>query len=192
MKKLLLTLLAVVTVLAGCGGGFERQTDWEVESFSATTHRGETLALEDLQGKVWLSAFIFTNCATICPPMTANLTDIQEALEEQGVENYKIVAFSVDPEVDSPEVLTEYLSMYELADESKWELLTGYDQAFISQLAKNSFKALVQNDANSDQVIHGSSFYLVDQEGIVVKSYSGVSDVPVDEIAEDMKALSEE
>lgn len=176
-------------LLAGCGG-FEAQTDWEVDSFSVTNHRGEDVSLEDLKGTIWLSTFIFTNCNTICPPMTYNLTDIQEELEAAGVEEYKIVAFSVDPAVDTPEVLTSYLEMYDVADESKWELLTGYDQTFISQLARNSFKAIVQNDPNSDQVIHGSSFYLVDQEGIVVKNYSGVSEVPVEEIVEDMDALS--
>jgi len=192
LKKLFISLTLLLLLVAGCGNGFEAQTDWEVEPFSVTTHRDQPLALEDLEGTIWLSTFIFTNCNTICPPMTYNLSDIQESLEQEGVDNYKIVAFSVDPDVDTPAVLTDYLGMYELADESKWELLTGYDQSFISQLARNSFKAVVQNDPNSDQVIHGSSFYLVDQEGIVVKNYSGVSEVPVDEIVQDMKALSEQ
>lgn len=192
MKKLVLLAALAALVLSACGNQFEAQTDWEVDDFTVTTHRNEELSLADLEGTVWLSTFIFTNCTTVCPPMTFNLTDIQQELEAQGVENYKIVAFSVDPEVDTPEVLTEYLSMYELADESKWELVTGYDQSFIQQLARNSFKSVVQNDPNSDQVIHGSSFYLVDQEGTVVKNYSGVSSVPVEEIALDMKLLSEQ
>lgn len=192
MKRWMLMLAASLLVLTGCGSGFEAQTNWEVEEFEFTTHRNETLALDDLQGEIWLATFIFTNCNTVCPPMTANMTDIQDALEAEGIENYKIVAFSVDPDVDTPDVLTDYLEMYELADESKWELLTGYDQTFISQFARNSFKTAVQNDPNSDQVIHGTSFYLVDQEGIVVKNYSGVSNVPVEEITQDMKALSEQ
>lgn len=192
MKKLVLLAALAALVLSACGNKFEAQTDWEVDDFTVTTHRNEQLTKDDLKGTVWLSAFIFTSCTTICPPMTFNLTDIQQELEAQGVENYKIVAFSVDPEVDTPEVLTEYLNMYELADESKWELVTGYDQSFIQQLARNSFKSVVQNDPNSNQVIHGSSFYLVDQEGTVVKNYSGVSSVPVEEIALDMKLLSEQ
>lgn len=192
MKRWLVMLAASLLILTGCGSDFEAQTNWEVEDFSFTTHRNETLARDDLKGEIWLATFIFTNCNTVCPPMTANMTDIQKSLEAEGLEDYKIVAFSVDPSVDSPEVLTEYLSKYELADESKWELLTGYDQTYISQFARNSFKTAVQNDPNSDQVIHGTSFYLVDQEGIVVKSYSGVSNVPVEEITQDMKALSKE
>lgn len=192
MKRWMLLLVTIVTLLAGCGSDFEAQTNWEVEDFSLTTHRDETLALSDLEGTVWLSTFVFTNCTTVCPPMTYNLTEIQAELEKQEVTDYKIVAFSVDPDVDTPEVLTDYLSMYELADESKWELLTGYDQKYISQLARNSFKAVVQDDPNTDQVIHGTSFYLVDQEGIIVKNYSGVSDVPVEEIVQDIKALSQQ
>ena len=42
------------------------------------------------------------------------------------------------------------------------------------------------------QVIHGTLFSLVNQNGEVVKSYSGIEDVPFDQIVEDMKALIKE
>ncbi len=67
--------------------------------------------------------------------MTFNMTTIQEELEKRGVEDYNIVGFSVDPANDTPEVLSEYLSHYTLADESKWNLLTNYDQKWIEQFA---------------------------------------------------------
>ncbi|WP_337444058.1 SCO family protein [Bacillus coahuilensis] len=114
-------------------------------------------------GKVTLVDFIFTNCITVCPPMTYNMSQIQGMLDEEGVTDYQIVSFSVDPENDSPEVLSEYISNYE-ANEDNWHLVTGYKQEFISQLALNSFKTIVQNDPTSDQVIHGVNFYLVDQK----------------------------
>ena len=76
------------------------------------------------------------------------------------------MAFSIDPDYDTPEQLTKYLSQFDVADESKWHLLTGYDQTFIEQFAANSFKMLVKDDPNNDQVIHGSTFYLVDEKGI--------------------------
>ena len=49
---------------------------------------------------------------------------------------------------------------------------------------------------DGDQVIHGSSFYLVDENGVAVKLYSGYSEeensgqaVPYDEIAIDIETL---
>lgn len=194
MKKLFAILSISLLVLAGCGssGKFEAQTNWDIQDFTYENQRGEAVSLDDLKGTVWLATFIFTNCTTVCPPMTFNLSDIQQMLVDKGIEDYKIVEFSVDPEVDTPEVLQEYLGNYDVADESKWELLTGYSQEHISKFAANSFKALVKDDPNSNQVIHGVSFYLVDQNGKVVKNYNGASDVPKEEIVMDIETLIED
>ena len=62
----------------------------------------------------------------------------------------------------------------------------------MEQFARDSFKSLVKIDPKSDQVLHGTSYFLVDQNGIVVKSYDGYQDVPKEEIAADMKALIEQ
>lgn len=192
MKTITWLLLSAI-ILAGCNtNSFKAETDWEVDPFEHDSHQGEEVSLDSLKGNVWLATFIFTSCDTVCPPMTFNLTEIQDELVAQGVEDYNIVAFSVDPEVDSPEVLANYLAQYNVPDESKWHLLTGYDQGYLSQFARNSFKAVVQDDPNSNQVIHGTSFYLVDQNGVVVKTYSGISDVPIEVIASDMQALIED
>ena len=189
-KKMLTLILLSVIILSGCNSSkFKAETDWEVESFSHQSQRGEEVSLDNLEGKVWLATFIFTNCDTVCPPMTMNMTQVQDELIKNEVEDYKIVAFSVDPEVDTPEIMAEYLAKFNPADESKWELLTGYDPEYLEQFARDSFKSLVKIDPNSDQVIHGTRYFLVDQNGIVVKSYDGYQDVQKEEIAADMKAL---
>lgn len=194
MKKkniMLVMILALSSILAACGSyKFEPEMNIEVQDFSVTNQLNEKVNLENFKGKPWLAMFIFTNCNTICPPMTFNMTDVQKALKDKGLEDYQIVAFSVDPEVDKPDVLTNYLKTYSVADESKWQLLTGYDQKFIEQFAMKSFNSHVKNDPNSDQVIHMGRYYLVNADGTVVKDYDGITDVPVDTIVADIKALS--
>lgn len=192
-KYMLLAFLIVsAVILAACGnGGFKADHNWKVQDFTYTNQNNETVSLEDLKGEVWLADFIFTNCDTVCPPMTYNLTLLQEKLKEEGIEDYRIVSFSVDPEVDTPETLSEFISKYD-ADTSKWDLLTGYSQDHISQFAEKSFKSLVANDPNNDQVVHQTSFYLVNQEGVTVKSYGGYEEVPFDQIAMDIEALIKE
>ncbi|PJO44641.1 SCO family protein [Lysinibacillus xylanilyticus] len=194
MKKnsvLLVLILTLSSILTACGSyKFEPEMNIEVQDFSVTNQKNEKVSLNDIKGKPSLAMFIFTNCNSICPPMTYNMTEVQKALQDKGVEDYQIVAFSVDPQVDSPEVLTNYLKTYSVPDESKWQLLTGYDQKFIEQFAMKSFNSVVKNDPNSDQVIHMGNYYLVNADGIVVKDYSGTTDVPVETIVEDMKALT--
>ncbi|MEQ6353224.1 cytochrome c oxidase assembly protein [Lysinibacillus sp. KCTC 33748] len=194
MKKksvMLVLILTLSSILAACGSyKFEPEMNIEVQDFSVTNQNNEKVSLNDLKGKPWLAMFIFTNCNTICPPMTYNMTEVQKALKDKGLEDYQIVAFSVDPEVDKPEVLTNYLKTYSVPDASKWQLLTGYEQKYIEQFARKSFNSLVKNDPNSDQVVHMSSYYLVDADGMVVKDYDGTTDVPVETIVADMKALT--
>lgn len=194
-KSLALVLLLVVSiVMSACSNyQFKPTTSFEISNFTVTDHRGEEVSLESLKGEPWLAMFIFANCTTICSPMTYNMSLIQEELVKKGVEDYKIVAFSVDPDNDSPEVLNEYLSRFNVPDESKWHLVTGYDQAFIEQLAFGSFKSLVKAIEGDDQVMHANTFFLVDEQGIAVKNYTGYSStddgVPYDTIAVDLQSL---
>ena len=194
MKKnaRILSVFMMALVLSACSGGFKADHHYSIEPFEFTNQNNEQVSLDDLKGDVWLAQFVFTNCTSVCPPMMANMVEIQTKLEEKGLEDYKIVSFSVDPDYDTPEKLKEYLDRFDAPDTSKWEMLTGYEMEEISDLGVKSFKMPVIDDPNSDQVIHGSRFGLVDKEGKVVKSYTGNQDVPFDDIVRDMKALMKE
>ncbi|MBE1553876.1 SCO family protein [Sporosarcina limicola] len=189
-KYLLSYVLLVILVLSACsGGGFKADHKYEIEPFEFTNQHDEQVSLNDLKGTVWLAQFVFTNCTTVCPPMMTNMTDLQQKLIDAGVEDYKIVSFSVDPAVDTPEVLQGYLDLFNIPDQSKWEMLTGYTQKEIADISLKSFKLPVIDDPNTDQVVHGVRFGLINQEGQVVKTYNGKDDVPFDQIVKDMKAL---
>lgn len=189
--KLLLIISCLFLFVTACGKTthFKAEKDLEIQNFQFTNHENKSVALDDLKGKPWLALFIFTSCTTVCQPMMANMADIQDALKEKGLEDYRIVGFSVDPEVDTPKKLADYLNNYQVADPTKWDLLTGYTQQDIEKLAVKSFQTLVKKTAGEDQVTHGTSFALVNQDGHVVKTYSGFSDVPKDEIVVDVESI---
>lgn len=191
--KWMMALIAVVMMLSACSNSsFEANMDVPVDDFEATDQNGETVALSDLKGGVWLANFIFTNCKTVCPPMTSNMSDVQAMLKEEGIDGVKIVSFSVDPENDTPDVLKAYIGRYEKADESSWHLLTGYVPEWIKQFAETSFQTLAVPEPDSDQFIHGTQIFLVNQEGTVVKSYDGNLEVPYEEIVADVDVLTSE
>ncbi|MBN9656319.1 SCO family protein [Halobacillus sp. GSS1] len=192
MKRfLLLSLFAgVVVFLAACGSNeLEDTLDWEVQSFEGTTQEGESFSTDDMEGEVWLANFIFTNCNTVCPPMTRNMVKVQEQLKEEGVDA-EIVSFSVDPTVDSPEVLKEFGKKYGV-DHSNWSFITEYTQEEISKFAQESFKTSAVKTEGNDQVIHGTAFYLINEEGMVVKKYKGNTEVPFEQIVEDTKTIAD-
>ncbi|MEH7545316.1 MULTISPECIES: SCO family protein [Bacillaceae] len=181
--------LVLILLLSGCGKKqIESAVNWPIKDFTATNQQNKQIGLKDLKGKVWVSAFIFTSCADVCPPMTANMVKLQKKLKEENLKDVELVSFSVDPTVDTPEVLTNYAKQFGV-EFSNWTFLTGYSQEFIEKFATESFKTIVKKPAEGNQVIHQTYLYLVDQEGNIKKTYSGYKDVPYEEIINDIKTL---
>ncbi|TWE06086.1 protein SCO1/2 [Neobacillus bataviensis] len=181
--------LVLILLLSGCGKKqIENAVNWPIKDFTATNQQNKQIGLKDLKGKVWVSAFIFTSCADVCPPMTANMVKLQKKLKEENLKDVELVSFSVDPTVDTPEVLTNYAKQFGV-EFSNWTLLTGYSQEFIEKFATESFKTIVKKPVEGNQVIHQTYLYLVDQEGNIKKTYSGYKDVPYEEIINDIKTL---
>ncbi|MEH7236464.1 SCO family protein [Bacillus sp. JJ1562] len=188
VKKIkFLVVVALILVLTACGSGIPNALNYEVSDFSYVDQNGEDFSLKDLEGKVWIADLIFTNCETVCPPMSAHMAKLQGMVKEEGLD-VEFVSFSVDPEVDTPEVLKEYAEGYS-DDLSNWHLLTGYTIDEMTVFAKDSFKTIVAKPEGEDQVIHGIKFYLVDQNGNVLKDYDGVSNTPYEEILADIKTI---
>jgi protein SCO1 len=208
MKKMMMIIsLVLLAALTACGGSGEshdehenhkqhensseessQSLDWDVQLFSFKDQNDEVFGSEDLKGKVWMADFIFTNCETVCPPMTAHMAKLQQMAKEENV-NVDFVSFSIDPKRDDAEARTKFGENYD-ADFSNWHFVGGYSQEEIEKFAKESFKTPVTADPNSDQFIHATSFFLVDQNGKVVSRYDGVENTPYEQIIKDIKKLT--
>jgi protein SCO1/2 len=208
MKKLVLFLcLSLAMVLSACGGSHEnhenhknheqhssskdeasQSLDWDVQSFSFKDQNNKTFGSEELKNKVWLVNFIFTNCETVCPPMTAHMAKLQQIANDENVD-VDFVSFSIDPKRDDAKALTAFGENYD-ADFSNWHFVGGYSQKEIEKFAKESFKIPIIADPESDQFMHATAFFLVDKKGKVTYRYDGVEDTPFNQIIEDSKTLS--
>ncbi|SHH17287.1 protein SCO1/2 [Virgibacillus chiguensis] len=192
MKKFIgVALLVLAAFLTACGGAEEKiepNMSEEVMDFTYTTQDNEKLSLEDLKGNYWIADFIFTNCTTVCLPMTSNLAKLQQKTNEANMD-IQFVSFSVDPEYDTPDVLKEYAKEYQ-ANLDNWTFLTGYDFEKIKEFSIKSFKSMVAPPPEgNDQVTHGTSFFLVNPEGEVIKKYNGVQADSIDTMVNDLKEL---
>src|SRR5258705_299557 len=83
------------------------------EGISLTDQHGRAVHLEDLAGKTWVADFIFTSCQAACPMLTSRMRTLQRYIDERehalGHDmGMRLVSFSVDPEVDTPEKLAAY------------------------------------------------------------------------------------
>ena len=184
-------VLIIILLLSACSKlPIETNMSEEVADFSFTNEHEESVSLDDLKGDWWIADFVFTNCTTVCLPMTSNMTALQNKMDDQDV-SVQLVSFSVDPDYDTPEVLKEYGESYE-ADFDTWDFLTGYDFETVKKLSIKSFRSLVKEpEYGDDQVTHGTLFYLVNPEGEIVKSYDGQNAENMDDILEDLKKLKD-
>jgi protein SCO1 len=193
VKFLLFVVIAFLTVLAGCGkGNIEESFPMSVEigDLEAVNQDGEKVTLSSLnKDKIMIADFIFTNCETVCLPMTANMAELQREIEKAGLQDdVQLVSISIDPEQDTPETLTEYSKRHS-ADYSNWSFLTGYAREEIESFANVSFKTPAAIVEGSNQFVHATSFFLVSQSGTLLNKYEGVSDPPFEEIIKDIKKL---
>lgn len=202
MKQLnVLLILFLALVISACSNSrLEPKSLYgnTMTEFSGTDETGKSISNKDLKGKVWLVDFIFTNCETVCPPMTYNMSQVVDQLEKDGVsqDDYGIISFSVDPKKDTPKKLYDYINQHN-PPKGIWKAVTQYDEKFIRQFAEENFKTIVvPPTANNTQATHGTSFYLVDQNGMIIKDYAGKDTgdkkFPKSEIVEDVKTMIEE
>lgn len=193
------TLLTVLVVLlSACGSEEIEPTSYygnTLNEFEAVNQHNEKFTSDDMDGKIWLVNQIFTECVTVCPPMTQNMTELTQKLADEGLEDVGILSFTVDPDNDSPEVLSEYMSWYNPDEHIEWQLMTGYEFEFIRDYALNNFKSVVkQAQDGSNQVLHGTAIYLVDENGTLIKDYTGVdagdNKFETEEIVKDVKTMT--
>ena len=95
-----------------------------------------------MRGTVWVVGFVFTRCVTLCPPVSNAMARLQEHLDRSRVlPEVKLLTVTVDPQYDTPEVLTAYAEKIG-ADLDSWELATG-DVASITSFVVDGFKLAV-------------------------------------------------
>ena len=149
-----------------------------IPDFTLTERSGKTVRRSDLDGKVWIADFVFTRCAGACHLMTSRMQELQEKLRaEPGI---RLVSFSVDPDYDTPAVLSAYAQKFH-ADPEKWVFLTG-PKTVIYRLSEQHFHLgvseipLAERAAADQPVLHSTKFVLVDQAGRI-RGYYDSEDV---------------
>jgi len=95
-----------------------------------TTHEGKPIRFYDdiVKGNRIGVNFMYTVCKGICPGMTTNILKVREQMAEKGFSDFIFVSISLEPELDTPEQLRNYMKAYEIENKPgmpKWIFLTG-------------------------------------------------------------------
>ena len=118
-RTLLAILHAGVFLSAIAAGPVGARTPWGADYFPnvvLTTHEGEEVRFYDdlVDGGVVAINFMFTSCKDVCPAEVARLRQVQKLLGDRVGQDIFMYSISIDPEVDTPEVLAEYRSKFKV------------------------------------------------------------------------------
>jgi protein SCO1/2 len=196
--SVLLSLLAATAGAwsAGCRrGGAPPPVLRELPAFTLVAEDGRAVSRDDLAGKAWIAAFIFTRCGGVCPRLGARMAGLQERLPPGGA--IRLVSFTVDPEHDTPAVLARYAARLGARPEL-WTFLTGPPER-VQGTVRDGFEARVRREEAAERgaiaaegyaMLHTDELVLVDGRGRIRGRYLS-SDDGLDRILADARRVLE-
>lgn len=136
------------------------EPNW-TRTFSLTERSGRMVKSEELLGEPYVVCFFFSTCPGTCKRQSSEMRLLQSKFKDKPI---KLISISVDPEVDTPEVLAEYANSFN-ADKDRWLFLTGSLDDIIKVGTEMFFLPGVERRGHPDR------FCLVDAKGDLVGSY---------------------
>ncbi len=168
--------------LAACTDPASKLPDYgPVPVFTMTDASGRAFNSQELAGKVWVADFIYTNCPAECPMMTARMHSV--AKQVRGQENVRLVSISVDPDRDTPPVLSAFAQRYG-GPTKQWIFLTGTPTT-VHTVAYSTFHV---GDVIG-KMTHSTKFALVDKHGHIRGYYSTLDEDGIPVMLKDLEAL---
>ncbi len=183
-------LVALAIAVAACGeprelAGFVRTPAPSVASTSLPdVASGEQFDFVAPQDGLLVVYFGFTSCPDVCP---TTLADLRVALEDLGsdADRVEVAMATVDPDRDTPEVLTGYLQSF-IADAHPLRTDSPDELASAAEAFGVVYEVTTTDDGEVE-VIHSGNLYAIDDEGTLLVTWP--FGVEVDDIRLDLQAL---
>lgn len=129
--------------------------------FDLVDHHGEALTRSDLTGQWSLLFTGFTSCPDVCPATISILKQLDDLLSTDETE-IRMILLSVDPERDTPEVLTQYIDLFNAPVTGITGSMGGVE-AFCNEIGMSFIHIPVTNGRYT--IEHSGAIVLIDPRG---------------------------
>lgn len=113
---LVIALSAASLVGAAWGAGFLGAPQPELprigQPFDLTAHSGQRVTCARFGDKALFVAFGYTSCPDICPTLLQTISEVMDRVPPAIAGQVQPLFITVDPQQDTPEVLTTYLANF--------------------------------------------------------------------------------
>jgi len=173
-------------------GSAELKSLGEVEAWKLTDQNGEVFESSRLANKPYIVSFFFTSCQTVCPRISATMSRLQSAVEQENIDA-QLVSITVDPDTDIPERLRAYAKKWG-ANPARWTILTGSEEE-LRKVVVGVFKTYMgKKETVEDGLLdigHGAKLILVDGRAQVRGLFDANKESVADVIVTLKKVLKE-
>ncbi|MBC3757649.1 SCO family protein [Hyunsoonleella sp. SJ7] len=162
----------------------------KIPEFSFVNQNGVKVTNQTYEGKIYIADFFFTSCPGICPKLTKNMADIQDAYKDE--KDIMLLSHTVMPWRDSIPLLKEYAEKHQV-NVDKWHLVTG-DKDQLYNIARTGYFADEDFTKTQDEnnFIHTENFILVDKQGYIRGVYNGTLPIDVERLKRHLEILKRE
>lgn len=161
------------------------QVPYSIDSFALIDQNGRPFTRDSIGDKIFISNFFFASCPDVCPTINGHLKIATQKLENST--DILFLSHTVDPYNDTDSVLFNYAKSFE-ADDKQWKFLTG-KKSTIYHLARDSYKAVIQEIPDTNTFIHSEKIMLVDKQFRIRGIYDGMNFNEIMDMIKDARFL---
>lgn len=162
-----------------------KEVPYIIDEFELTDQNGKPFSRDSIGDKVFIANFFFASCPDVCPTINGHMKIASQKLENST--DVLFLSHTVDPYNDSVPILRAYADKFEVNDK-QWKFLTG-KKSTIYHLAKDNYKAVIQEVPDTNNFIHSEKIMLVDKDFHVRGIYDGLKITEVMEMIKDARFL---
>ncbi len=157
-----------------------------IRDFKLTNQLAKEFKFPADSHRITIVNFFYSRCTSFCPAMNKQMNQFAETFGRNRL--MRFISFSVDPDYDTPEVLSAYAKTNGFKS-VKWDFVTG-PKDLIYDLSKNDFLLdALPDPANPDNVIHSSMFVLLDPQKRIRGYYNSLNKEQMDKLSDEIKVL---
>lgn len=174
LRKLIITFIILMVIGIASGiyyfTGYRQSMMEFPQHIVMETHTNEQYAFKDMEPKIRLLEFMYTNCPDICPNTTFQMAQLRDQFVEDGVfgDRVEFITITIDPYVDTIEQLQKYASSFDIDKSEGWYVLRGSVEDTKEVADKFNF---LYKDPGTGFYIHNSFTYLLDDNNKVIEVF---------------------
>ncbi|MFN0126264.1 MAG: SCO family protein [Verrucomicrobiales bacterium] len=145
------------------------RTRLQPPAFKLTDHRGASVSLDALRGRVVLLTGVYATCSTACPQILREIKDLIDALPPEVRDRFTAVALSLNPEYDTAEMMEAIARAYGFPYPG-FHYANGPVQEMRDLLTRLQFAPIKNQETGA--IDHANLFILVDANGHIAYRFN--------------------